>query len=356
MPSWQPKLSGRIFVLKKIILLTGVAFLGIATPAVANDEAAKSTVEAATVDPVRLAIAEKTVAKLIPPGTYARIMKDMVDNMASGLIEQMMGIDASAMAKAVGAETVDGQVDAEATADDATETEKSKTIGEMAAERDPHFKERMDITMKVMFTEMGSLMGEMEPIVRDAMAKIYARKYTVKELTDMNNFFSTPSGSSFATNFMSSFTDKEMINASFGMMPKLMEAMPGIMKRVEAATAHLPPLANTETQTADAADPYANETGDEPWYAESNWNAAARKKVKALEAKYDVLQAKSEDAGSKSSEAYEIYESAWNEATGDARTRYLADGWKPQPVIISKQDEAAEDVVSDTVTPAVKPN
>ena len=78
--------------------------------------------------------------------------------------------------------------------------------------------------------EMGDLMSAIEPTVREALAKIYARKYSAKELTDMNAFFATPSGSSFAGNFMSTFTDKEMINASFGMMPKIMEAMPAIMK------------------------------------------------------------------------------------------------------------------------------
>jgi hypothetical protein len=50
---------------------------------------------------------------------------------------------------------------------------------------------------------------------------------------------------------MSTFTDKELMQASFGMMPKIMEAMPAIMKKVEAATAHLPPPPKPSTETTE---------------------------------------------------------------------------------------------------------
>ena len=71
-------------------------------------------------------------------------------------------------------------------------------MAEIMAEMDPNFKERMDITMKVMFSEMGDLMSAMEPIVREALSKIYARKYSAQALADMNSFFATPSGTAFA--------------------------------------------------------------------------------------------------------------------------------------------------------------
>jgi hypothetical protein len=222
-------------------------------------------------------------------------------------------------------------------------------MADIAAEKDPNFKERMDITMKVMFSEMGNLMSEMEPAVRTAMASIYAKKYSVKELTDMNAFFATPSGANFAGNFMSSFTDKEMIKASFGMMPKVMEAMPAIMKKVEAATAHLPPMAKTEQEAAaDAAiaaatgddSPYANETGDEPWYNEDNWQPVSQKKTAKLSKTYDA-------ASEKSGAAYAAFEEAQMAAIDEARQRYLADGWKPEPA----RPIAAEDIPADAPPP-----
>jgi hypothetical protein len=195
------------------------------TPAFAQ---ASPTEETATpVDPARLKAAENVVIKLVPPGTYQRIMKDMMDTMASGFVDQMMGMDPAAMA-AMAVGKANGAV-------------ASKTLEQLATERDPYFRERMDIVMKVMFTEMGAMMVELEPEVRTALSSIYAKKYTLAELNDIGAFFATPSGASFAGNFMSTFTDKEMMQASFGMMPKIMEAMPAIMKKVETATAHLPP-------------------------------------------------------------------------------------------------------------------
>jgi hypothetical protein len=229
---------------------------------------------------------------------------------------------------------------------------KGKTMAEILAEADPNFKERMDITMKVMFTEMGDLMSAIEPTVREALAKIYARKYSAKELADMNSFFATPSGAAFAGNFMATFTDKEMMDASFGMMPKIMEAMPAIMKKVQAATAHLPPppkpggesaMEAAAAATADVAG--ADETGEEPWYAEENWQPAARSKATKLSDAYAKANAKSDAA-------YTAYEDAQVSAIDEARQRFLAQGWKPEP---APEPMAAEDIPDNAVPPPAAP-
>ncbi len=342
-------------MLKSVLIALSLTASSFAVCAPASAQTGSAKAAPAPVDPVRLKLAEQTVAKLIPPGTYAKIMKDMMDTMAGGIVDQMMGMDASVIAGMAGEEA----------GSDTAEAVKGKTMADLAAEKDPAFKERMDITMKVMFSEMGTLMSEMEPVVRTALSSIYARKYSAKELTDMNNFFGTPSGATFASNFMGSFTDKEMIDASFGMMPKMMEAMPAIMKKVEAATAHLPPLPKSEDEIAVAdamaaaddamaaiPDPYANETGEEPWYMEENWNAAGRKKTKALEAKYAALGTRSEEAATKAEAAYTLFNEAMTAATEEARKRYLADGWKPEPV---EAPVAAEDIPADAPPPPVIP-
>jgi hypothetical protein len=324
-------------MLKKITLAAGTALLALAIPGTAHAEDAKTAAPAAPIDPARLAIAQKTVGKLIPAGTYKRMMKDMMDGMAGGLIQQMMGMDASALAAATGAK-------------EGGDDTKGKTFGELAAEKDPHFKERMDITMKVMFTEMGTLMNDMEPVVRDALSKIYARKYSAKELTDMDAFFATPSGAAFAGNFMATFTDKEMIDASFGMMPKILEVMPEIMKKVEAATAHLPPLPKPEDEAADAvagaaADPNADETGEEPWYSEDNWTPAQRKKVNALNAKYSA-------ASEKSTASYDAYETEFTKAVDAARVKLKPDYDR---MIKEEPPMAAEDISENAPPPPVLP-
>lgn len=317
-----------------------ISSLAITAPASAQTDAAKP----APVDPARLKMADQVVLKLIPPGTYQKIMKDMMDTMAGGLVEQMMGMDAAIIAGMAGEEA----------GSDAAKAAEGKTMADIAAEKDPNFKERMDITMKVMFAEMGDLMSEMEPAVRTALSSIYAKKYSAKELTDMNAFFATPSGAAFAGNFMSSFTDKEMMEASFGMMPKVMEAMPAIMKKVEAATAHLPPLPKSDSEAAmDAAvaeataavaeDPYANETGEEPWYGEDSWTTANRKKAAKLTKSYEA-------ASEKSGAAYAALEAVQTEAIAEARQRLVASGWEADP-----KPMAAEDIPADAVPPPAIP-
>ncbi len=330
-----------------------VSSFAIAAPAAAQADAVKTA--PAPLDPARLKLAEQTVIKLIPPGTYSKIMKDMMDSMAGGIVEQMMGMDAAMMAGMAGEEA----------GSEAAEAAKGKTMGDLVGEKDPAFKERMDITMKVMFSEMGILMSDMEPVVREALSKIYARKYTARELTDMNTFFATPSGASFAGNFMATFTDKEMMEASFGMMPKMMEAMPEIIKKVEAATAHLPPLPKSETDMAidsavDAAEDvaageggtYPAESGDEPWYIEDNWKPANRKKATKLSSVYEA-------ASEKSGAAYSALEEAQMNAIDEARTRYLAEGWKPDQnaAIISADEEpmALEDIPANAPPPPAIP-
>jgi hypothetical protein len=315
-------------------LLTG-SLPVLSGPAIAQTETAKPA--DAGSDSGRLKLADQVVAKLIPTGTYKNIMKDMMDTMAGGLIEQMMGMDASVIAGMAGAES--GSAESKEAA--------GKTMADIAAEKDPNFKERMDITMKVMFAEMGDLMSEMEPSVRTAMSNIYFRKYSAKELADMNIFFATPSGTRFASNFMATFTDKEMIQASFGMMPKVVEAMPAIMKKVEAATAHLPPLPQTETETPnDAVTSAANaETGNEPWYAEDNWTVKDRNRTAQLSNAYLKASEKSESA-------YNAFDKAQNDAIDAARERFLANGWKADD---GEQPMAAEDIPANAVPPPVLP-
>jgi hypothetical protein len=308
-----------------------VSSLALADPVSTQTGAAKAA--PAPVDPVRLKLAEQTVAKLIPPGTYAKIMKDMMDTMAGGLVDQMMGMDASVVA---------GIADEEA-----AKAVEGKTMADIAAEKDPAFKERMDITMKVMFSEMGELMSEMEPVVRTALSSIYAKKYSAKELGDMNAFFATPSGATFASNFMATFTDKEMMEASFGMMPKVMEAMPAIIKKAEAATAHLPPLPKSAAEEAadaamEAAGDAGGETGEEPWHDDSNWDVTARKKANALYAKYSA-------ESDKLNALYENYEASRDAAVDAARSKFLAEGWTAPAAL------DAEDIPANAVPPPAAP-
>jgi hypothetical protein len=334
-------------MLKKIALIAGTGLLSLSAPvaAVAKDGTPAIKAGTAPVDPARLVIAQKAVVKLIPPGTYQKMMKDVVDQMTNGMIGQMMGMDASVFAKAGGVEE----------GSEAAKAIDGKSLGDLASEKDPYFKERMDITMKVMFDEMGKMMADMEPSLRTAMANIYARKYTVQQLRDIEAFFATPTGTEFAGNFMATFTDKEMMQVSMSAMPKMMEAIPEIMKKVEAATAHLPKPKTDEvgaTAAVDAmdgsadaaiADPNANETGEEPWYSEDNWTPTQQKKVAALNDKYAA-------ANDKQVSAYDAYQSEYDKAVAAARAKLKPDYDK---MVKDEPPMAAEDIPATAPPPPV---
>lgn len=176
----------------------------------------------APVDPARLAIAEKVVGALVPDGVYLSMMRDKMPAMVDAMMAQMGGMTAADMGLP--------------SKGDATET-----MAQAAAKADPAFRERMTISTRVMFEEMGKVFGAMEPRLRTGLSRAFARKYTAQQLTDMQTFFATPSGKAFANEYLSTFVDPEVMTEMARATPELMKAMPAIMKKVEAATAHLPP-------------------------------------------------------------------------------------------------------------------
>jgi len=186
-------------------LFLAAALLG-ATPALAQAPVAPAAAQ--PVDPVRLALAEKTVVVLVPEGVYLRLMQKqfpvMMDAMLANMDVAMPG----------------GR--------------------EKARSADPAFDERLRIMTRVMGEEMGPLMARMEPSLRIGMARALARRFDTRQLADLNAFFATPSGKAFGEQFISLFADPEIMGEMMKAMPMMMQEMPRIMKKVEAATAHLP--------------------------------------------------------------------------------------------------------------------
>ncbi|ATY32997.1 DUF2059 domain-containing protein [Sphingomonas psychrotolerans] len=205
-------------------LLAGI----ILAPALPHAVPARAAPQVVAADPARLTTAEKVVAKLVPQGIYLRIMRDAFPQMMDAMIARMSGM----------------------TAADLDEKDKSgKTLEQLAAEKDPAFRERMTIMTRVMGEEMGKVMDKLEPRVRAAVGKAFARRFTLQQLSDMDVFFATPSGAAFAKDYLLTFMDPEMLQEMSASMPEMMRAMPEIMKRVEKETAHLPPPPKSEGDT-----------------------------------------------------------------------------------------------------------
>lgn len=181
---------------------------------------ATPTVREAEIDPERLALAREVVQAFLPPGFSAKMISSMRD-ARSGMMSEMF----RTTPKDLGAK--DGK-------------DSDKSLGDMMRERDPNLEERMAITNRVMMEEMGKIMLGFEPELRDTMAKMYARRLTKTELTDLAAFLRTTSGKSFASQLMSMMSDPEYQQSVKQLAPKIMQAMPGIMEKVKKATANLP--------------------------------------------------------------------------------------------------------------------
>lgn len=224
--------------MKSVIALVALA---VATPLSAQTVVATTGAPAPenvpALDSARIAAARPVIDRLWPLGTYRRMMDGTMSKLMDAMMSQMMGMRAADMVGSAG----------EAGKKAATEAGE-RTLGEMAATADPAFRERMKITMDTMMHEMIPIMEKIEPTVRNNLTSIYARKYSVTELGDMARFFATPSGQAYASNAMLVFVEPEMIQGMTAFTPELLKAMPNIMKKVEAATAHLPPVPKKDTK------------------------------------------------------------------------------------------------------------
>ena len=197
-------------------------FLSAALLLVANPPAAKAVpppnaapkVSAPAVDPQRLALARVTVDALFPIGTSGRMIADMMNGSA---MDRMLDLSPPALG----------------VADD--KAPKTSLRAEMK-KNDPYFEQRMAILGRVIGEEMTRLAPQIETPLRDGLAESVARRFTVGRLADINRFFATDSGKAFGRELWLLWMDPAVVKGMIGTMKE----MPAVMKKVEAATAHLP--------------------------------------------------------------------------------------------------------------------
>ena len=201
-----------------LVLLTSAPL-----PALAQSAAAPAPVDAA-----RLAIATKVANRLLPDGIYKKLMSGTMDQMMSGMMGQMKEMPMASFAKMVGV------------SEEEVAALPEGTLGEMMAIMDPYFEERQKLTMSAVMQEMGGVMATMEPEMRAGMAEAYARRFNAQQLTELDAFFSTPTGSAYASEQMTLMMDPAIMSRMQAMLPKLMEAMPAVMAKAKQATAGLP--------------------------------------------------------------------------------------------------------------------
>src|SRR3546814_14631564 len=76
----------------------------------------------------------------------------------------------------------------------------SKTV--VADLFDPHRQQREDQITRIVKPLISEALVDLEPPMREGMAKAYARKFTADQLGDLNGFFATPTGHAYASERM----------------------------------------------------------------------------------------------------------------------------------------------------------
>ena len=282
------------------------------------------------IEPARLTLAQKTMSALIPAGS----LEKMIDNLYGKMFKTIMG-------------EFGGQSDLMLSIQTGVESDQiakldEATKGKVADMFDPHRKEREDQITKVIKPLISEVLGDMEPPMREGMSKAYARKFTAAQLTDLNGFLATPTGTLYANEWMALQADPEVMVAVVKAVPplitkfidrapelekdfkdlpkekqlsdfddkelaklaKLMKVDVKVLKEqrdmwktdsveatdavaVEAADDYaVDAAADAATAAADAAD-YATDAVADPAYDRSNWSAADVKRVEDLETAYE---------------------------------------------------------------------
>ena len=239
-------------------MLAAVA-AGAAAPAMAAPRQPAAT---AAADPAKEALAARVAAALWPDGTYGRMVDSMVGGK-DGLGDMILDMRPADMMVLM------AQTMAEAGKPAPAATDKpgppSPTLREIMTAEDPHFEERMRITMQVVGDEVRRIAKPIEPKFRAGLAKSIARRFTREQLEPIAAFFETDAGRAYAEQSMALFIDKDVMLALIQSMPAMIKELPPALEKVKTATAHLPkpPKPKPKPQELDGEDDGADDDSDE---------------------------------------------------------------------------------------------
>lgn len=300
------------------------------------------------IDPSRLTLAQQTTAALIPNGSIEK----MVDNLYGKMFKTIMG-------------EFGGQSDLLLSIKTGVESEQiagldEATKGKVADMFDPHRKEREDQITRAIKPLISEALADMEPPMRDGLAKAYARKFSGAQLTDLNGFLATPTGRIYADEWMALQADPEVMLAVIKAVPPLITKFIDRAPEIEKDFKELPKerqlsdfddkelgklarlmkvdvkvlkdqrdmwktdsVEATDAVAVDAADDYAVDAAadaadaaaaaadvaadaavayDDPAYDRSNWSAADLKRVEDLELAYENASLAAQQAAEKAAE------------------------------------------------------
>lgn len=179
-------------------------------------------------EPARLKLAETASAKLLPDGTYVKIINDMMGQILTPMFNIMPGLSDDQLVSATGASAeVVGTL---------TEADKAAVTQLI----DPYHKQRGEQVVGAIKPVIAEAMAIIEPAMRTGLTRAYARKFTTAELGSINGFFATPTGASFARESFAMQADPEVMQAMFKSLPTIFERFTGQEAKFKAKFDELP--------------------------------------------------------------------------------------------------------------------
>lgn len=187
----------------------------------------------------RLPLAKTIVGKMIPEGS----MSEMMDKMMGGSLGSIMKLAGEAVPKQKLAE----KLGTNAFALDMSDNDAAELLSVF----DPQWKERQKREADMMPKIMGDILSVMEPPMRKAISELYAINFSTKELSEIDAFFSTETGTNFARKSFTMASDPRVMAASMEALPQMMGSFAKIETMMAQATADLPKPRNFSQLTAD---------------------------------------------------------------------------------------------------------
>lgn len=207
----------------------------------------------------RLPAAEQLIAKVIPEGTMA----EMMDKVYNGVMGPMM-----AAAPDGATTTLARQIGLPPYALDLGEDQAA----ELASLFDPAWAERQQREMAIIPAMMKDVMTLMEPGMRKAMAELYAIRFSDSDLSEIDAFFSTATGTKYARESFLMASDPRIMGASMEAMPALMGMMGDMEARMAESVADLPAVRSFADLSSEERARVAEMTGYSVKDIEANLN------------------------------------------------------------------------------------
>lgn len=177
------------------------------------------------IEPARLALAQQTTAALVPSGSLERLMDNLYGKMFKTIMDQADGASDLMLSIKTG-------VESEKIA--ALDKETRTAIADLF---DPHRKEREEQITRVVKPLISEALADLEPPMREGMAKAYARKFSAGQLGELNAFFATPTGRAYTQEWMAAQADPEVVLAMAKAIPpmvlKFIDRAPAISEDLE---------------------------------------------------------------------------------------------------------------------------